>query len=90
MAKSFHAGKARQNGLLAALLATNVDELDTNVGYNRAIFDAFAAHALGSCRFHLGDYSAAADLFGRAEVSDPSNAEYRVKRQLAEARAGRE
>jgi hypothetical protein len=74
--------------LLESLLATNVDELDTEVGYNRAIFDAFAAHALGSCWFHLGDYGAAADLFARAETSDPSNTEYRVKRLLAEAHAG--
>jgi tetratricopeptide (TPR) repeat protein len=76
--------------LLEALLGTRVDELSTEVGYNRSIFGAFAAHALGTCRFHVGDFEAAAELFGRAEEADPTNPEYGVKRKLAEARAGKE
>lgn len=73
--------------LLETLLATEVESLSTEVGYNRAIFETLAAHALGSCQFHLGDFARAADLFGRAEAAEPDNPEYRVKRQLAEARA---
>jgi tetratricopeptide (TPR) repeat protein len=75
--------------LLEALLDIDLAELSTEVGYNRSIFGSFAAHALGSCRFHLGDFAEAAELFGRAEAADPTNPEYRVKRELAEARAGR-
>ena len=75
--------------LLEALLAIDVETLSTEVGYNRSIFATFAAHALGSCHFHLDDYARAADLFRRAEADDPANPEYRVKRQLAEARADR-
>jgi len=73
--------------LLEGLLATDPDELPVReLAYNRAIFDGLAAHALGICWFQLGAPGPAAQMFQRAESADPDNLEYRVKRQLAEAR----
>lgn len=75
--------------LLEALLATDLDALPVReLGYNRSIFGSLAAHALGACWFQLGDQRVAARMFRQAESGDPENLEYRVKRQLAEARLG--
>ena len=76
--------------LLEPLLAIDPNRvLNQELAYNRQIFDARALNALGVCRFQLGEVDEAARLFARAEASDPSNQEYRVKRELAEARAAR-
>jgi tetratricopeptide (TPR) repeat protein len=76
--------------LLEPLLAIDTEGvLNQELAYNRQIFDARALNALGVCWFQLGEDATAAELFARAEASDPSTPEYRVKRELAEARAAR-
>jgi len=73
---------------LESLLATDPSDLPTDeLGYNRSIFEAQAAHALGVCWFRLEAYDTAAAMFARAAAYDPENPEHGVKRQLAEARA---
>lgn len=58
------------------------------LAYERSLFGAQAFDALGCCRFQLGDDEEAAAWFRRAEAADPDDPAHRVKRSLAEARAG--
>jgi glycosyltransferase involved in cell wall biosynthesis len=56
--------------------------------YDERIFGSFAQAALGLALFRSERYAEAADAYRAAERLEPGVAEYRVKRQLAEARAG--
>jgi len=86
----FEARWADAIALLAPLRAIDPDTLlHTNLAYNRAIFGSLAAHATGTCWFHLGDDAAAAACFAEAREADPGNEELLVKLQLATARAAR-
>lgn len=76
--------------LLESMVAIDAAALvHKELAYNVEIFGGQALHALGNCWFQLGDDTTAAELFARAEQSDPDNDAYRVKRQLAEARLAR-
>jgi hypothetical protein len=46
--------------------------------------------SLGLCCFRLWRFAESARYYARAEALAPDDGEYRAKRQLAEARAGRE
>jgi hypothetical protein len=48
------------------------------------VFGEWSFHIRGMARYKLGDAAGAAEDFAAAEACDPGNAEYRVKRQLAE------
>jgi tetratricopeptide (TPR) repeat protein len=73
---------------LEQLVAMDEDDaLATGSAYDARIFGEWSWHALGLCRFALGDHLGAIDAFRRDEAADPKNAAYRARRQLAEARA---
>jgi len=60
---------------------------DTITSFDGRIFGEWAWHGLGLCRFASRDFTGAAAAFRIAEAADPSNAAYRTRRRLAEARA---
>jgi hypothetical protein len=69
------------------LLSLDLDEvIASGSSYDERILGEWAWHLLGLCRFALGDGPGAADAFGRAAACEPRNAEYLVKRRLAEGR----
>jgi glycosyltransferase involved in cell wall biosynthesis len=59
------------------------------VAVDERLLGESAYHLRGLARFHMGDHSGALRDFAAAEACDPTNAEYRVKRQLAEIGAQR-
>ena len=74
---------------LEQLIGLELDAIvDTGSAYDERIFDEWAWNALGLCRFQLGDNEGAATAFRHAEAADPANEAYRIRRLLAEARAG--
>ncbi len=71
------------------LLAVDADELPARgIAYDERIFGAYAAASLGLALFRLGRFADAAAAYAEAERRAPGEAEYRVKRLLAQARAG--
>jgi glycosyltransferase involved in cell wall biosynthesis len=73
---------------LEQLITFDLDAvIETGSAYDQRMFGEWAWHALGLCRFSLGDYAGATEAFRRAEAADPGNTAYRTRRQLAEARA---
>jgi tetratricopeptide (TPR) repeat protein len=69
------------------LLSLDEDALlATGLSYDQRVLGEWAWHLLGRCRLVLGDAAGAADAFREAESLAPANLEYRVERQLAEAR----
>ncbi len=80
------AGAARRLEVLLTLDPETV--IDTGSAYDGRIFNEWAWHTLGLCRFTLADDAGAAAAFANAEAADPENAAYRTRRRLAEARAG--
>jgi len=76
--------------LITRLLAVSPEyTARRSVTINQRITDEWAFHARGMARFKLGDYEGAAEDFASAERHAPDVAEYRTKRQLAEAKARR-
>jgi glycosyltransferase involved in cell wall biosynthesis len=74
---------------LDRLTAVEVARLpDAGVAYDGRLFGSFAQAARGLCLFRLGRYEEAAAAYREAEDREPENPEYRVKRRLAERRAG--
>jgi glycosyltransferase involved in cell wall biosynthesis len=74
---------------LERLIAVDVSGLpDAGVAYDNRLFGLFAHSSRGLCLFRLGRYEEAAAAYREAEVREPGNPEYRVKRQLAEQRSG--
>jgi tetratricopeptide (TPR) repeat protein len=72
-----------------ALLAVDVPSLpEHGIAYDERIFGAYAQSSLGLTLFRAGRFGEAAAAYAEAERSDPGEQEYRVKRLLAEARAG--
>ena len=66
---------------LAAVMATGSS-------YDERVLGEWAWNLLGLCRFALGEWGDAARAFARAEDAAPGVPDYRVRRRLAEARAG--
>ena len=56
--------------------------------YDERIFGSWAQDALGLALFRTGRYTEAAEAYAAAERLEPAAAGYRVKRRLAESRAG--
>jgi Glycosyl transferase family 2 len=61
---------------------------DDRVAYDARLFGAYADEALGLCHFRLGRFRESARFYALAEAGDPANPAHRVKRLLADARAG--
>lgn len=58
------------------------------ISYDERLFGSFAHGARGLCLFRLGRYREAARAYAAAEACEPGEPEHRVRRQLAELRAG--
>lgn len=69
------------------LAAIDADALIAGVSYDKRIFGPFAAAEVGECNFRLGRYAESQHWYGHAEARAPECLEFRVKRQLAGARA---
>jgi tetratricopeptide (TPR) repeat protein len=72
--------------IFAALAEVDASTLCLTRAYDASIFGANAHAAAALCAFRLGRYAESAAGYARAEALDPSNPEFRLKRQLAEAR----
>jgi glycosyltransferase involved in cell wall biosynthesis len=69
------------------LLMVDVESLPaTGISYDERIFGEFAFASLGLALFRLGRFDEAAAAYAQAHQRAPDQAEYRVKRLLAEAR----
>ncbi|GMU72471.1 MAG: hypothetical protein AMXMBFR42_19300 [Burkholderiales bacterium] len=73
--------------IFAALGAIHADVLCEDTAWDTSIFGANAWAAAGLCAFRLAHYAESADCYARAEALAPDNPEFRLKRQLAQARA---
>lgn len=73
--------------LFAALGAIDADALCGDTAWDASIFGANAWAAAGLCAFRLARYADSADCYARAEALAPGDAEFRLKRHLAGARA---
>jgi len=73
--------------IFAALARVDAVTLCMTRAYDASIFGANAHAAAGLCAFRLGRYGESAKHYARAEALAPGNPEFRIKRQLAEARA---
>jgi tetratricopeptide (TPR) repeat protein len=78
---------ARALPLFAALAEVDAETLCMTRAYDVSIFGANAHAAAALCLFRLGRYEESAARYRRAEALDPANAEFRVKRLLAEGSA---
>ena len=72
--------------IFAALAAVDADALCMERAYDASIFGANAHAAAALCAFRLGRYGESAAHYARAEALAPDRPEFRVKRQLAQAR----
>ena len=86
---SMHVMLSCELPILAALARVDVDALCMTRAYDTSIFGANAHAAAGLCAFRLGRYDDSAMHYARAEALAPDRAEFRLKRQLAEARGAR-
>jgi glycosyltransferase involved in cell wall biosynthesis len=88
-AKVFMAGEryAEAIQIFEKLGAIDADALITPVSYDKRIFGAAAIAEIGQCAFRMGRYAESAEWYRRAELLAPDSLEFRVKRQLARARA---
>jgi tetratricopeptide (TPR) repeat protein len=68
----------------------DADALITPVSYDKRIFGAAAIAEIGQCAFRMARYAESVEWYRRAELLAPDSLEFRVKRQLASARAGAE
>jgi tetratricopeptide (TPR) repeat protein len=90
-----HDAMARGRWIEAIPLLEQLERVDATtlihpvLAYDERMFGELAAHHLGLCWFHLGDDARAEHWFAIAAEADPSVEEYRLKRQLAAARAAR-
>lgn len=72
--------------LFAGLAEADVDSMCMPRAYDTSIFGANAHAAAGLCAFRLGRYDESAKHYARAEALAPDRPEFRLKRQLAQAR----
>ena len=71
------------------LLAADTEALPAiGVAYESRMFGSWAHASLGLVHFRTGRFAEAAAAYAAAERLEPDNAEWAVKRRLAEARAG--
>jgi tetratricopeptide (TPR) repeat protein len=73
---------------LDELVSVDVRALPDTVAYDERIFGSAAHAARGLCLFRLGRYAEATAAYRAAERLEPDELELRVKRRLAEVRAG--
>jgi hypothetical protein len=66
------------------LATTTVTPGGDSLVMDKRVVGEWAFHLRGMARFKIGDKAGAVRDFAAAEACDPDNAEYRVKRQLAE------
>jgi tetratricopeptide (TPR) repeat protein len=78
---------ARALPIFAALAEVDASTLCMTRAYDVSIFGANAHAAAALCLFRLGRYGECAERYRRAEALAPNDDEFRLKRQLAEARA---
>lgn len=71
------------------LAGIDADTLVGEFAYDRNIFGAGALAEAALSLFRSGRYAESADWYGRAHALAPDRIEFRAKRQLAEARAGK-
>jgi tetratricopeptide (TPR) repeat protein len=80
---------APAEAIFRELALQDPDRMIDSAAYDRRIFGAGAWAELGYCAFLRQDYAASADWYGEAERREPRSLEYRAKRTLAQARAGK-
>ncbi|MEO8487349.1 MAG: glycosyltransferase [Betaproteobacteria bacterium] len=73
--------------IFAALAGVDAETLCMPRAYHASIFGANAHAAAALCAFRLGRYDQSVAHYVRAEALAPDRADFRVKRQLAAARA---
>ena len=82
-------GFAPAEAIFRELAAQDPDRMIDRAAYDRRIFGAGAWAELGYCAFLRQDYATSAACYGEAERREPGALEYRAKRILAAARAGK-
>ena len=65
----------------------DADALIEPLAYDKRIFGASAIAEIGHCAFRMGQYRESAEWYRQAELLAPDSIEFRVKKQLANARA---
>jgi glycosyltransferase involved in cell wall biosynthesis len=65
----------------------DADTLIAPVAYDKRILGASAIAEIGHCAFSMGRYRESAEWYRQAELLAPDSIEFRVKKQLASARA---
>jgi tetratricopeptide (TPR) repeat protein len=60
---------------------------DPRSAFDQRLFGEYAYAALGACYFQLGRYRESADWYAKAAAAAPEILEYRIKKQLAAAKA---
>ena len=73
--------------ILKKLGAVDPETLISPVAYDKRIFGASAIAEIGHGAFRMGRYAESAEWYRHAERLEPDRLEFRVKRQLASARA---
>ena len=72
-----------------ALIAIDAEGLiDERSAFDKRLFGEHSFAALGACNFKLGRYGESAAWYAKASAADPACSEYRIKQQLAAAKAG--
>lgn len=81
---------AEAEACFRSLLAVDVAALPhSGIAYDARMFGEWAHASLGLTLFRVGRNAEAAAAYAEAERHAPQESEYRIKRSLAEARAGR-
>jgi hypothetical protein len=73
----------------AVLAGADPAHRDQSVGYGQWLFGPRTRAPLAACMLELGRPAEAERLYAELERQEPEHAEYRVKRRLAAALAGR-
>ena len=60
---------------------------DDRTAFDRRLFGEYSFAALGACYFKLGRFADSAAWYGKAALANPESVEYRIKEQLAAAKA---
>jgi len=80
---------AEANAVFSRLARVDANTLLAEVSYDRRILGDWALAEMAHCAFRLGSYRKSERWYRRAEESEPSCMEFRIKRQLAGQRADR-
>ena len=60
---------------------------DNRTAFDRRLFGEYSFAALGACYFKLDRFAESAAWYGKAATVNPESVEYRIKGQLAAAKA---